>query len=303
MTDTVGTASDTSPEALLKRAVMGARTKAAPKPVAGQASSGQTSTGPVTNMGASPPRARRIDPRLAGLVGAALLLGGAVGAGASRLGATNDGGAAVALAEIQRRLGAAQAETDRVAATLAQIGKTLAHTQETVEAARTEARTRSGTLVDRVARAEQALAAKVSTLGERVEQSEKDQAGRLAALTAQVEKRLAPPVQAAVKPAAEPTVTGALPDAKTSNDTRTSADARAQADAKAQAAAKPPASDNWAVREVYDGIAVLEDRKRRLVEVGIGDTVPGVGRIETIERRGRAWAVVTRQGIITPQAW
>ncbi|KQP25236.1 hypothetical protein ASF27_09890 [Methylobacterium sp. Leaf102] len=306
MTDTVGTASDTSPEALLKRAVMGARTKAAAKPATGDAALGNTS-----RLGAAVPAFRRIDPRLAGLVGAALLLGGVVGAGASRLAATGDDRATGAMADIQRQLGAAQAETERLTTALGQVGKAVAHTQETVDAARTEARTRSTAVVDRVARTEQTLAAKFATLSERFEQTEKDQAGRLATLTAQVEKRSASTAPAAVKP--EPTVTGSLPDAKVQTDrfqadkvlaeAKIQAEAKVQADAKAQAASKPPASDNWAVREVYDGIAVLEDRKRRLVEVGIGDTVPGVGRIETIERRGRAWAVVTRQGVITPQAW
>ena len=132
------------------------------------------------------------------------------------------------------------------------------------------------------ARAEQALAVKVGALSERFEQMEKDQAGRVAALTAQIDKRLTPPAPApvAAKAAPEPTETGAI----------------------AHAAPKP-ATDNWAVREVYDGVAVLEDRKRRLVEVGIGDTIPGIGRVDSIERRGRTWAVVTRQGVITAQTW
>ena len=61
--------------------------------------------------------------------------------------------------------------------------------------------------------------------------------------------------------------------------------------------------ETWAVRDVFDGTAILEDRRRRLVEVGPGDSVPGIGRVEGIERRGREWVVVTRQGLITHQAW
>ncbi|MCJ2082135.1 hypothetical protein [Methylobacterium sp. J-090] len=277
MTGTVGTASDTSPEALLKQAVTGAKpaAKAVPKPAVAPAA-----------VAAPTPWMRRIDPRLAGLAGAALLVGGILGAGAMRLGATGEDRAATAIAQLQHQLGTAQAETDRIATALAQLGKGLAQVQDSADAVRGEVRTRGTAVMDRVGRSEQALAAKFATLSERLEQSEKDHAGRLAALTAQIEKRAAIPAPApvAAKAVPEPTETGAIAD-------------------KAHAAPKPPATDNWAVREVYDGIAVLEDRKRRLVEVGIGDTVPGVGRIETIERRGRAWAVVTRQGVITAQTW
>lgn len=274
MTDTVGRAPDTSPEGLLKQAVMGARAKADAKPA------------PLATS------ARRLwlDPRLHGVAAVAMVLGGLVGASATRLGAATDDNTAPALAAIQQRLGAAQAETDRVGAALAELSKKFAHAQETIDAGRGEARTRGTATLERIARAELGLTAKLTAMSERFEQIEKDHTGRLAALTAQIDKRAAAPVPAPATPVAakivsEPTETGAI------------------ADAKAHAVPKPAATDNWAVREVYDGVAVLEDRKRRLVEVGIGDTVPGVGRIETIERRGRAWAVVTRQGVITAQTW
>ena len=61
MTGTVGTAADTSPEALLKQAVTGAKpamksaTKAAPNPA-------------VAAVAAPTPWLRRVDPRLAGAV-------------------------------------------------------------------------------------------------------------------------------------------------------------------------------------------------------------------------------------------
>ncbi|MFD0936080.1 hypothetical protein ACFQ12_12940, partial [Methylobacterium trifolii] len=95
----------------------------------------------------------------------------------------------------------------------------------------------------------------------------------------------APAPVAAVKPEPskpEPTQTGSIADAK---------------------AAKPPVIESWAVRDVYDGTAMLEDRRRRLVEVGAGDVIPGVGRVDAVERRGREWVVVTRAGIVTSQPW
>jgi hypothetical protein len=52
------------------------------------------------------------------------------------------------------------------------------------------------------------------------------------------------------------------------------------------------------VREVYDGAALVESQNRRLYEVVPGGVVPGVGRVEAIERRGRNWVVLTDKGII-----
>lgn len=56
--------------------------------------------------------------------------------------------------------------------------------------------------------------------------------------------------------------------------------------------------DGWIVREVYDGAALVEGRNRRLYEVAPGGVVPGVGRVESIERRGRSWVVLTDKGFI-----
>jgi hypothetical protein len=49
---------------------------------------------------------------------------------------------------------------------------------------------------------------------------------------------------------------------------------------------------------VYDGLALIESRNRRLLEVGPGAMVPGVGRVEAIEKRGKRWVVVTAKGLI-----
>jgi hypothetical protein len=56
--------------------------------------------------------------------------------------------------------------------------------------------------------------------------------------------------------------------------------------------------NGWVVREVYDGAALVESQNRRLYEVVPGGVVPGVGRVEAIERRGRNWVVLTDKGII-----
>ena len=141
-------------------------------------------------------------------------------------------------------------------------------------------------------RLEQGIDKRLASLSETLAQAEREQGTRLAGLTALVDRKLQatatasalpkpePKVEAKPEPRADPIQTGSLPD-------RT----------------KPETVEGWAVRDVYDGVAILEDRRRRLVEVGTGDAVPGIGRVEAIERRGRNWVVVTRQGLITPQAW
>jgi hypothetical protein len=54
---------------------------------------------------------------------------------------------------------------------------------------------------------------------------------------------------------------------------------------------------DWVVRDVHDGIAMIEGRDGER-EVSEGDIVPGAGRVERIERRGRGWAVLTSLGAI-----
>jgi hypothetical protein len=56
--------------------------------------------------------------------------------------------------------------------------------------------------------------------------------------------------------------------------------------------------ENWAVMEVVDGRAILEG-PRGIIEVSSGDVVPGVGRVDSISRRGGRWVVATSKGVIT----
>ncbi|HYI89261.1 MAG TPA: hypothetical protein VEY05_05105 [Beijerinckiaceae bacterium] len=84
------------------------------------------------------------------------------------------------------------------------------------------------------------------------------------------------------RPAVEPSRTGSLPEPKL--------------------AAKPKSIEGWVLREVYDGGAVVESRNGRLYEVTPGRSLPSVGRVETIERRGKSWVVVTAKGVIGPPA-
>lgn len=72
------------------------------------------------------------------------------------------------------------------------------------------------------------------------------------------------------------------------------------ASVKAADAAKP--IGDYTVREVQDGIALVQGRAGGLYEVGPGDRLPGVGRVLAVEKIGQKWVVVTESGRIDGQA-
>ena len=192
------------------------------------------------------------------------------------------------LAQVQAELSAGRSDAARFAQEIDRLARTVTALRDASEAARSETKALGHTLTERLGRTEQALDKRLASLSETVARVDRDQAERMTGALAQWEKKLQPvataaPANSEVKPEArtpEPTQTGSLPDKPKINTL-----------------------EGWALRDVYDGVAILEDRRRQLVEVGRGDAVPGIGRVEAIERRGRQWVVVTRQGIITPQAW
>jgi hypothetical protein len=69
-------------------------------------------------------------------------------------------------------------------------------------------------------------------------------------------------------------------------------------DAPAAKSARDEPLEGWTLREVYDGAALVEGKNRRLYEVMPGGVIPGAGRVEAIERRGRNWVVLTDKGFI-----
>ena len=61
----------------------------------------------------------------------------------------------------------------------------------------------------------------------------------------------------------------------------------------------PKLITNWVVRDVHDGIALVEG-PRGSIEVAPGKIIPGAGTVELIERRGGGWIVITSRGLIEP---
>jgi hypothetical protein len=61
---------------------------------------------------------------------------------------------------------------------------------------------------------------------------------------------------------------------------------------------KHPVVAGWTLRRVYDGNAALIEGRDGPVEVEVGATLPGLGRIEGIKRQDGRWVVLTAKGVI-----
>jgi hypothetical protein len=61
---------------------------------------------------------------------------------------------------------------------------------------------------------------------------------------------------------------------------------------------KPTTIEGWTIREVNGGTAVLEG-PNGVWKATRGDTVPGVGKIDSIVRWGNRWIVATSKGLIS----
>ena len=60
---------------------------------------------------------------------------------------------------------------------------------------------------------------------------------------------------------------------------------------------KPPVLQDFVVRRVYDGAALIEGRNG-IIEVEVGASAPGLGRIEATKRQDGRWVVVTARGLV-----
>jgi hypothetical protein len=96
---------------------------------------------------------------------------------------------------------------------------------------------------------------------------------------------------------------GARPSASPASQANVGPPAAAIAMRQALVAApetKPATIPGWTVVDVRDGTAVLEgpDGIRMAAR---GDTIPGIGRVESIVRWGNRWVIATASGLIATQ--
>ena len=173
----------------------------------------------------------------------------------------------------------AVAELQTLRELIAQLGTDVAAARTNIEHLNRASGTQFGKIVERFDRAEKAQtdpAAKLAKITESLDRLEK----RVAALPTTPPPA---PMAAAQPPAPQNDVVGSIaprpaPEAKTPP--------------------KPQILENFVLRRVYDGIAIIEGRNG-MIEVGPGQSVPGGGgRVEDIKRQDGHWVVVTSKGLI-----
>jgi hypothetical protein len=159
-----------------------------------------------------------------------------------------------------------------------------------------------------------ALEAKLNSLDRKIEANHADAANVAAQIEARLEKndKSMERLQAAIsgKPSIPSTANSdAKRDAKpAARDAKPAARVAAappaataeSANAKAADAAKP--IGDYSLREVQDGVALVQRRGGALYEVGPGDRLPGAGGVLAVEKIGRKWVVVTESGRIDGEA-
>ncbi len=131
------------------------------------------------------------------------------------------------------------------------------------------------------------VAPRLQQLAERLDRMEHQDADRT--VTASL-----PPAPAKSSPVAVPPV---KPQAAARTPEPVADPARKSAPAEADAAKKPAVLVDWVVRDVYDGVAVVES-KRGPMEVVPGVAIPGAGTVKSIDRHGSGWTVTTSKGLI-----
>lgn len=131
------------------------------------------------------------------------------------------------------------------------------------------------------------LSAEISDLKASLEASSKSSKAQLAKMSERLER--------AEKAQAEPAAKLAKLSDAVERLEKKSEDVTGSIVAKQQP--KAPVLPGWALREVYNGYALVESRYG-IFEVGPGSRLPGVGRVETIRREDGRWVVVTAKGLI-----
>jgi hypothetical protein len=136
-----------------------------------------------------------------------------------------------------------------------------------------------GALKASIEHGQKATAALYGKIVERLDRSERAQAEpsqKLARIVETLERLEKRPV-----PAAAGDITGTIPTPPP----------------QPEAKPKPTILDDYVLRRVFDGVALVEGR-RGIIEVEPGATLPGAGRVEEIRRQDGRWVVVTQKGLI-----
>lgn len=134
---------------------------------------------------------------------------------------------------------------------------------------------------------------KLQQVSDRLDKLEHETADQL--VTASVPASAAKSAAVAVPPV-RPQMAKAEPaDLAKTGEPAKPADSAKKTAAQDDAAKKPPVLPDWVVREVDNGVAIVESRRGQMA-VEMGATIPGAGVVKSIERHGGAWTVTTSKG-------
>jgi hypothetical protein len=136
---------------------------------------------------------------------------------------------------------------------------------------------------------------KTSDRLDKVEKAQAEPAAKLAKLSDAVDKlraTAAAPAPVAAAPAAAKEVTGSIAPPATA-----AAAAPVPLPVPRPEVARLPTVDGWVLREVANGVALIEGRQG-IFEVYAGDPVPGLGRVDAIRKQDGRWVVVTSRGLV-----
>jgi hypothetical protein len=190
-------------------------------------------------------------------------------------------------------------DTGVSSADIARLHQELAALKSGTDTSRETAGAQLAKLTERLDRAERAQrepAAKLAKLTETVDRLERRSTTTFTTAAASSAGLATPPSIAAPSTvAAAGDVTGSIPTP--TPRPLPQGEARQLSQGEPSALPKPPVVEGWTLRNVYDGIALVQGRFG-LIEVEPGDVIPGVGRIDTIRRQDGRWVVVTSKGLI-----
>lgn len=189
----------------------------------------------------------------------------------------------------------AKAGTLAAAADVHAIERRVVSLREAFDRTRSET---AATLAQLSARDPSAPLAQLSVQIGRLEDAVRDIGARLDA--AEQRASLSPAVTGSVAPRSA-AATPSQPDSGTTVQTK-SAEARPADTRTASQAPEKPILNGWLVHDVRRGVALVEG-PAGLMEIAKGQSVPGLGKVEGIERRGRGWAVVTSRGVLEQAPW
>ena len=177
---------------------------------------------------------------------------------------------------------------ERTADQLRQLSAGLDGVKGGLVAAKTEAKDAAAQLAGKIDHLPHPDAGKLQQLAERLERLEhqeldKTVTGSIPSAAAKTTPAVA--ASAAIKPASKDLVE---PGKKAGLD---------KPGAAPETDKKPVAIADWVVRDVYDGVAVVESKHGPL-EVVPGVAIPGAGVVKSIDRHGAGWTVTTTKGVI-----